>query len=140
MYYNLQEYDESMLFALGAGKLFSLDRVGEFEETIICTTSSSSHPVGSKSYSLLIRQYSKMCRHVHCTVRHAQPYNTSRHCNSTTTTAHYCISINHQRCIQHVREPSISNHSFLSVYLTFKVSLISASRIIYFRSVFTGRR
>ena len=40
VYYNLQEYDESMLFALGAGKLFNLDRVGEFEETIICTTGS----------------------------------------------------------------------------------------------------
>lgn len=40
VYYNLQEYDESMLFALGAGKLFNLDHAGEFEETIICTTSS----------------------------------------------------------------------------------------------------
>lgn len=40
VYYNLQEYDESMLFALGAGKLFNLDHVSEFEETIICTTSS----------------------------------------------------------------------------------------------------
>ena len=40
VYYNLQEYDESMLFALGAGKLFNLDLVREFEETIICTSSS----------------------------------------------------------------------------------------------------
>ncbi|KAI9807917.1 MAG: hypothetical protein M1825_005223 [Sarcosagium campestre] len=35
VYYHLQEYNESMIFALGAGKLFDLDRNGEFEETII---------------------------------------------------------------------------------------------------------
>ena len=35
IYYHLQEYNESMVFALGAGKLFDLDRGGEFEETII---------------------------------------------------------------------------------------------------------
>ncbi|KAL9091190.1 MAG: hypothetical protein Q9159_001607 [Coniocarpon cinnabarinum] len=35
IYYHLQEYDESMIFALGAGKLFDIDRSGEFEETII---------------------------------------------------------------------------------------------------------
>lgn len=34
-YYQLQEYDESMVFALGAGKLFNLDHPGEFEETIV---------------------------------------------------------------------------------------------------------
>ena len=37
VYYHLQEYNESMTFALGAGKLFNLDQEGEFEETIICT-------------------------------------------------------------------------------------------------------
>lgn len=31
----MQEYDESMTFALGAGKLFDLQKGGEFEETII---------------------------------------------------------------------------------------------------------
>lgn len=36
IYYHLQEYNESMVFALGAGKLLDLDRGGEFEETIIC--------------------------------------------------------------------------------------------------------
>lgn len=36
IYYHLQEYNESMVFALGAGKLFDLDRNGEFEDTIIC--------------------------------------------------------------------------------------------------------
>lgn len=35
VYYNLQEYNESMQFALGAGKLFDLDHEGEFEDTII---------------------------------------------------------------------------------------------------------
>ena len=35
VYYNLQEYNESMIFALGAGELFDLDREGEYEETII---------------------------------------------------------------------------------------------------------
>ncbi|KAF4549729.1 26S proteasome regulatory subunit rpn2-like protein [Elsinoe fawcettii] len=35
VYYQLQEYNESMVFALGAGKLFDLDRAGEFEETIV---------------------------------------------------------------------------------------------------------
>ncbi|KAK2752611.1 proteasome regulatory particle base subunit [Onygenales sp. PD_40] len=35
VYYHLQEYNESMVFALGAGKLFNLDNGGEFEETII---------------------------------------------------------------------------------------------------------
>lgn len=35
VYYQLQEYDESMVFALGAGKLFNLDQPGEFEDTIV---------------------------------------------------------------------------------------------------------
>jgi len=35
VYYNLQEYNESMVFALGAGKLFDVDHEGEFEDTII---------------------------------------------------------------------------------------------------------
>ncbi|RFU30351.1 hypothetical protein B7463_g5995, partial [Scytalidium lignicola] len=35
VYYHLQEYNESMTFALGAGDLFKLDNHGEFEETII---------------------------------------------------------------------------------------------------------
>lgn len=35
VYYHLQEYNESMVFALGAGELFKLDQGGEFEETII---------------------------------------------------------------------------------------------------------
>ncbi|KAJ5895163.1 hypothetical protein N7495_006854 [Penicillium taxi] len=35
VYYHLQEYNESMVLALGAGKLFNLDDGGEYEETII---------------------------------------------------------------------------------------------------------
>ena len=35
VYYNLQEYNESMVFALGAGKLFDLDHEGEYEDTIV---------------------------------------------------------------------------------------------------------
>lgn len=41
VYYHLQEYNESMVFALGAGKLLNLDHGGEFEETIICRSSFS---------------------------------------------------------------------------------------------------
>ncbi|CAI6335943.1 unnamed protein product [Periconia digitata] len=35
IYYQLQEYNESMVFALGAGKLFDIHNSGEFEETIL---------------------------------------------------------------------------------------------------------
>ncbi|KAJ4286238.1 proteasome regulatory particle base subunit [Kalmusia sp. IMI 367209] len=35
VYYQLQEYNESMVFALGAGKLFDIHHAGEFEETIL---------------------------------------------------------------------------------------------------------
>ena len=35
VYYHLGEYDESMAFALNAGKLFDLDRGEQYEETII---------------------------------------------------------------------------------------------------------
>ena len=35
VYYQLQEYNESMVFALGAGKLFEIDNPGEYEDTII---------------------------------------------------------------------------------------------------------
>jgi 26S proteasome regulatory subunit N2 len=35
VYYQLQEYNESMVFALGAGELFDIDDPTEYEETII---------------------------------------------------------------------------------------------------------
>ncbi|RMZ88669.1 hypothetical protein DV736_g4094, partial [Chaetothyriales sp. CBS 134916] len=35
VYYHLEEYNESMAFALGAGKYFQIDKPGEFEDTII---------------------------------------------------------------------------------------------------------
>ncbi|KAL7779222.1 hypothetical protein CFE70_008725 [Pyrenophora teres f. teres 0-1] len=37
VYYQLQEYNESMVFALGAGKLFDIHKAAEFEETILDT-------------------------------------------------------------------------------------------------------
>ena len=40
VYYQLQEYNESMVFALGAGKLFDIHHAGEFEETISGKSSS----------------------------------------------------------------------------------------------------
>jgi hypothetical protein len=38
VYYQLQEYNESMVFALGAGKLFDIHKAAEFEETIMGKT------------------------------------------------------------------------------------------------------
>jgi hypothetical protein len=35
VYYQLGEYNESMIFALSAGKLFNIDHPGEYEDTII---------------------------------------------------------------------------------------------------------
>ena len=35
VYYHLREYNESMVFALGAGKLFDLDHEGEYQDLII---------------------------------------------------------------------------------------------------------
>jgi hypothetical protein len=40
VYYHLQEYNESMVFALGAGKLFNFTNPGEFEERILGTLAS----------------------------------------------------------------------------------------------------
>jgi 26S proteasome regulatory subunit N2 len=37
VYYHLGEYDESMMFALGAGELFNITAKEEYVETIICT-------------------------------------------------------------------------------------------------------
>ena len=46
VYYQLQAYNESMVFALGAGKLFNLDHGGEFEDTIICRLMSTVDALG----------------------------------------------------------------------------------------------
>ena len=35
VYYHLQEYNESMVLALGAGKLFVIEKEGEYEDTIV---------------------------------------------------------------------------------------------------------
>jgi hypothetical protein len=53
VYYHLQEYNESMVFALGAGKLFNLDNGGEFEETIIGMVSQDSMCFDAHSSSLI---------------------------------------------------------------------------------------
>lgn len=45
VYYQLQEYNESMVFALGAGKLFDIHKAAEFEETILGKTPQSLEPV-----------------------------------------------------------------------------------------------
>jgi 26S proteasome regulatory subunit N2 len=44
VYYQLQEYNESMVFALGAGKLFDIHKAAEFEETILGKTSQTREP------------------------------------------------------------------------------------------------
>lgn len=44
VYYHLQEYNESMVLALGAGKLFKLENGGEYEETIIGESSDLATP------------------------------------------------------------------------------------------------
>ncbi|KAF4992255.1 hypothetical protein FGRMN_7285 [Fusarium graminum] len=61
VYYHLQAYNDSMVFALAAGDLFKLDSPGEFEETIISkcvdqyiavTAAKKSTPKASKSTDL----------------------------------------------------------------------------------------
>ncbi|KAL3425549.1 proteasome/cyclosome [Phlyctema vagabunda] len=51
VYYHLQEYNESMTFALGAGDLFKLDNGGEFEETIISRCVDQYIAVSAKSHA-----------------------------------------------------------------------------------------
>jgi hypothetical protein len=47
VYYQLQEYNESMVFALGAGKLFDIHKAAEFEETIMGKTYTNTRGRGS---------------------------------------------------------------------------------------------
>ncbi|KAE8831665.1 hypothetical protein HRS9139_05907 [Pyrenophora teres f. teres] len=51
VYYQLQEYNESMVFALGAGKLFDIHKAAEFEETILVSKASQAPPQLSTSFS-----------------------------------------------------------------------------------------
>ena len=55
VYYQLQEYNESMVFALGAGKLLDIHKAGEFEETILGKPS----PLGRNARALGL-----LCPHV----------------------------------------------------------------------------
>lgn len=41
VYYHLGSFDNALHYALGAGKLFSVDDSGEYVETIICNTGPS---------------------------------------------------------------------------------------------------
>ncbi|KAJ5996305.1 hypothetical protein N7499_007380 [Penicillium canescens] len=59
VYYHLQEYNESMVLALGAGKLFKLENGGEYEETIIAkcvdtfiSLSAAQRPTADQSVNL----------------------------------------------------------------------------------------
>jgi len=63
VYYHLGEYDESMMFALGAGKLFDISSKDEYVETIICTAPSS--PVVLEECGLLTSGNSKIYRRIH---------------------------------------------------------------------------
>lgn len=47
VYYQIEEYEESMVFALAAGKLFDLDHPGEFEETILGMNNLRSDPISA---------------------------------------------------------------------------------------------
>lgn len=47
VYYHLQEYDESMVFALGAANLFDITAKGEYVETMICLSSMPCHHFSS---------------------------------------------------------------------------------------------
>jgi hypothetical protein len=49
VYYQLQEYNESMVFALGAGKLFDIHKAAEFEETIMGETSTNTNTRGVRT-------------------------------------------------------------------------------------------
>lgn len=66
VYYQLQEYNESMVFALGAGKLFDIHKAAEFEETIMgktCTNIQACHPCARPYRVSECRIYSS-CSHL----------------------------------------------------------------------------
>jgi len=60
IYYHLQEYDESMTFALGAGNLFHITAKGEYEETMIGLSSYSINAIPKLTIN------SEMHREIHC--------------------------------------------------------------------------
>lgn len=65
VYYHLQEYNESMVLALGAGDLFKLENGGEYEETII---GMSSNPAAFRLYfetNITLLSFSEMHRHLY---------------------------------------------------------------------------
>jgi len=141
VYYQLQEYNESMVFALGAGKLFNLDKPEEFEDTIV---GAFARPFGvgrlglSSTQECLKRvadvclRNSKMCGHVHRDECHAKPFCANRH-SKPTSTADNSISIQRQRKRQHGRQSHLAYHAILAVYSSFKVVAVS-TRLLDTRS------
>jgi len=75
-YYQLQEYNESMVFALGAGKLFEIDNPGEYEDTIIGMSRTS-----TKLLTQVLTWFvsSQMRRYLHLAIRDAQSSLTSQY-------------------------------------------------------------
>ena len=93
VYYQLQEYNESMVFALGAGKLFRLDHQGEFEETIV--------GMFSKWSDLLLKQltfHSQVHRHIRRSLSAAEP---SRPFEFRTISVSHRIISRQRQCQRH---------------------------------------
>jgi hypothetical protein len=55
VYYQLQEYNESMVFALGAGKLFDIHKAAEFEETIMGKTTQTRETAAPSWYHVMFQ-------------------------------------------------------------------------------------
>ena len=123
VYYHLGEYNESMTFALGAGKLFSLDKGGEFEDTITgmprffgcCTTAITLRTDHLRS---------KMHRHLHCSVRHASSNLASKLDEPEPTSLDNGLLCERERRHQHERWNDFSHHPVLTVHPPIKISLI----------------
>jgi hypothetical protein len=120
VYYQLQEYNESMVFALGAGKLFDIHKAAEFEETIMgktytnaqkCTThalpcmswTSISTTSSLRPFMRLTYLSSEMFRYLHCPLRHAQPTDTGQQGEPSTSTIEHIVSCELGRSRQHFR-------------------------------------
>jgi hypothetical protein len=111
VYYQLQEYNESMVFALGAGKLFRLDHQGEFEETIVGTC--------LEPPDLLLKQLtfnSQVHRYVCCSLSAPEPSCSLKF--RTISFSRRVISRQRQ-CQRH--------HSLLAIFRSDKVPPISRS-------------
>ena len=149
IYYHLQEYNESMVFALGAGKLLDLDHPGEFEDTIIgasgvydcgraCLVSYAGHLWNSKLIELLLS--SQVHRHLHCTLCHAQPSGVKWYRGTATSAARLRVSFYGKRKRKHLSWTYLSYHSFLAVYLANEVPPRSPRLFVLIRTLGTWQR